>query len=222
MILAVVLALGAALSNAVNLMTQHLASVASPPGVTGVRLARYLIRQPMWLLGAAAGVGSYILQAGALNNGPLSVVQPLLITELIFVMVLRRVWIHQHVRPAAWASVLTVAGALAVFLAAAEPTGGQPAPQAAAMAVRRGGVRRDHRRPGAAGPARVAGAPGRHAGRGRRDELGHGGGVPEDRDRNADRVRPGGDAHQLAGVRVRRRDRDRHRARSRPRCTSAR
>ena len=28
-------------------------------------------------------------------------------------MVLRRVWIHQHIRPAAWASVLTVAGALA-------------------------------------------------------------------------------------------------------------
>src|SRR5215831_15063004 len=125
LILAVVLALGAALANAVNLMTQHLASVASPPGVTGVKLARYLIRQPMWLLGAAAGVGSYILQAGALNNGPLSVVQPLLITELIFVMVLRRVWIHQRVRPAAWVSVLTVAGALAVFLAAAEPAGGQ-------------------------------------------------------------------------------------------------
>src|SRR5512146_1147454 len=123
MILAVVLALGAALANAVNLMTQHLASVASPPGVTGVRLARYLIRQPMWLLGAAAGVGSYILQAAALNNGPLSGVQPLLLTELIFVMVRRRVWVRQHVRPAAWAAVLTVAGALAVFLAAAEPTG---------------------------------------------------------------------------------------------------
>ena len=40
MILAVVLALGAALSNAVNLMTQHLASVASPPGVAGVRRGR--------------------------------------------------------------------------------------------------------------------------------------------------------------------------------------
>ena len=130
-LLAVVLALAAALSNAVNLMTQHLASVASPPGVTGIRLARYLVRQPLWLLGVVAGISSYILQAGALNNGPLSVVQPLLITELIFVMVLRRVWIHQQIRPAAWASVLTVAGALAVFLAAAEPTGGQPAPQAA-------------------------------------------------------------------------------------------
>ena len=131
MIVAVVLALAAALANAVNLMTQHLASVSAPPGTSGVRLARYLIRSPMWLLGAAAGAGTYILQAGALHNGPLSLVQPLLITEMIFVMVLRRVWIHQYVRPAAWASVLTVAGALAVFLAAAEPAGGQPAPEAA-------------------------------------------------------------------------------------------
>ncbi len=131
MILAVVLALAAAVSNAVNLMTQHLASVASPPGVTGLRLARYLVRQPLWLLGAAAGLGSYLLQAGALHDGPLSIVQPLLVTELIFVMVLRRVWIRQQVAPAAWASVLTVAVSLAVFLAAAEPSGGQPAPKAA-------------------------------------------------------------------------------------------
>ena len=131
MIVAVVLALAAALANAVNLMTQHLASVSAPPGTSGVRLARYLIRSPMWLLGAAAGAGTYILQAGALHNGPLSLVQPLLVTEMIFVMVLRRVWIHQYVRPAAWASVLTVAGSLAVFLAASEPTGGQPAPDAA-------------------------------------------------------------------------------------------
>lgn len=128
---AVVLALAAALSTAVNLMTQHLASVAAPPGATGVRLARYLLLQPLWLFGAAVGAGSYLLQAGALHNGPLSLVQPLLITEMIFVMVLRRVWIHQYVRPAAWASVLTVAGALAVFLAAAEPSGGHPAPKAA-------------------------------------------------------------------------------------------
>jgi len=44
MIVAVVLALAAALASAVNLMTQHLASVSAPPGTSGVRLARYLIR----------------------------------------------------------------------------------------------------------------------------------------------------------------------------------
>jgi hypothetical protein len=73
-------------------------------------------------------VGSYAFQAIALHNGPMSVVQPILITELVFVLLLRRVWIHQEVARAAWAAVLVVCAALAVFLAAAEPTGGNPAP----------------------------------------------------------------------------------------------
>jgi hypothetical protein len=61
----------------------------------------------------------------------MSVVQPVLVTELVFVLVLRRVWIRQNVTGAAWASVLVVCVSLSVFLAAAEPTGGQPAPEAA-------------------------------------------------------------------------------------------
>jgi len=126
--LVVVFALAAAFSNAVNLITQHKVSIGAPRRAKGWRLALYLPRQPLWLLGAAAAVGSYAFQALALHNGPMSVVQPILITELVFVLVLRRVWIHQEVARAAWAAVLVVCAALAVFLAAAEPTGGQPAP----------------------------------------------------------------------------------------------
>src|SRR6266487_2030313 len=106
-------------------MTQHSASVGAPKREKGWRLAVYLVRQPLWLLGGAAAVGSYVFQAVALHNGPLSVVQPVLVTELVFVLVLRRVWIHQDVAGAAWAAVL------AVFLTAAEPTGGRPAPETA-------------------------------------------------------------------------------------------
>ena len=131
MTIAVVFALAAAFANAVNLMTQHSASVAAPKREKGWRLALYLVRQPLWLLGGAAAVGSYAFQALALHNGPMSVVQPVLVTELVFVMVLRRVWIRQDVARAAWAAVVTISVALAVFLAAAEPTGGQPAPKAA-------------------------------------------------------------------------------------------
>ena len=131
MTLAVVFALAAAFSSAANLMTQHAASVGAPKRQKGWRLALYLVRQPLWLLGGAAAVGSYAFQALALHNGPLSVVQPVLVTELVFVLVLRRVWIRQDVARAAWASVSVVCVALAVFLAAAEPTGGKPAPEAA-------------------------------------------------------------------------------------------
>ncbi len=75
-------------------------------------------------------MGTYVFQALALHNGPMSVVQPVLVTELVFVLVLRRVWIRQQVVAAAWASVLVVCLALAVFLVAAEPTGGHPVPDA--------------------------------------------------------------------------------------------
>ena len=71
-----------------------------------------------------------MFQALALHNGPMSVVQPLLITELVFTLVLRRVWIHQDVASAAWVSVSVVCVALAVFLAVGEPAGGHPYPAA--------------------------------------------------------------------------------------------
>jgi drug/metabolite transporter (DMT)-like permease len=131
MTLTVVFALAAAFSNAVNLMTQHSASVSAPKREKGWRLVAYLVRQPLWLLGCIAAVGSFAFQALALHNGQLSVVQPILVTELVFVLVLRRVWIRQDVARAAWAAVLVVCVALAVFLTVAEPTGGHPTPETA-------------------------------------------------------------------------------------------
>ncbi len=129
MIVAVVFALAAAFCSAVNLMTQHAASISAPKQEKGWRLALYLVRQPLWLLGWAAAGGIFAFQALALHNGPMSVVQPVLVTELVFVLVLRRVWIHQDVAAAAWASVLVVCVALTVFLIAAEPSGGHPVPE---------------------------------------------------------------------------------------------
>jgi drug/metabolite transporter (DMT)-like permease len=129
MILAVAFALAAAFSSAVNLIAQHAASISAPKRKKGWRLALYLIRHPLWLLGWAAAAGVFVFQALALHNGPMSVVQPVLVTELVFVLALRRVWFRQQVAAAAWASVLVVCLALGVFLIAAEPTGGQPVPQ---------------------------------------------------------------------------------------------
>ena len=131
MTLTVVFALAAAFSNAVNLMTQHSASVGAPEREKGWRLVVYLFRQPLWLLGWIAAVGGFAFQAVALHYGQLSVVQPILVTELVFVLVLRRVWIRQEVARAAWTAVLVVCGALAVFLTVAEPTGGNLTPETA-------------------------------------------------------------------------------------------
>jgi drug/metabolite transporter (DMT)-like permease len=128
MTLTVLFALGCAFSNAVNLITQHAASVTAPKREKGWRLVAYLFRQPLWLIGWIAAVGAFAFQALALHDGQLSVVQPLLVTELVFVLVLRRVWIRQQVAAAAWKAVVVVCVTLALFLAVAEPTGGTRSP----------------------------------------------------------------------------------------------
>jgi drug/metabolite transporter (DMT)-like permease len=131
MTLTVAFALAAALSSAVNLMTHHSASAGAPKREKGWRLVVYLFRQPPWLLGWVAAAAAFACQAVALHYGQLSVVQPILVTELVFVLVLRRAWIRQDVARAAWAAALVVCGALAAFLWAAEPTGGHSSPEAA-------------------------------------------------------------------------------------------
>ena len=101
MILALGFALAAAFCSAVNAMTQHAASISAPKRGMGWRLALYLIRHPLWLLGWAAAAGTFAFQALALHNGRLSEVQPVLVSELVFVLVLRRPahrfrwWIHR-------------------------------------------------------------------------------------------------------------------------------
>ena len=124
----VVFALLAALSNAVNVTTQHMASTSDPRRSSGWRLVLYLIRNPLWLFGWAALAAAFVFQALALHLGLISVVQPLLATELVFVLVLRRFWVRQSIRLAAWGgAVLTCAG-LGVFLSAGEPQGGHATP----------------------------------------------------------------------------------------------
>ena len=123
----IIFALLAALSNAVNEATQHIASTAAPRRSSGWRLVLYLFRNPLWLFGWAALAGAFVFQALALHDGQLSVVQPLLATELVFMLVLRRFWIHQSIRLITWgAAALTCVG-LAVFIVAGQPGGGNPA-----------------------------------------------------------------------------------------------
>lgn len=124
----IVFALLAALCNAVSVTTRHVASVADPHRSAGWRLIIYLLRNPVWLLGWAAQAGAFVFQALALHNGEVSVVQPLLVIELVITLVLRRVWIRQAVRPAAWSGGALACLGLAVFLAVSEPQGGQLTP----------------------------------------------------------------------------------------------
>ena len=124
----IVFALLAALSNAVNVTTQHIASTADPRGSSGWRLVLYLFRSPLWLFGWLALAGAFVFQALALHDGQISIVQPLLATELIFALVLRRFWIHQSILKITWGGAALTCVGLAVFILAAEPRGGRPTP----------------------------------------------------------------------------------------------
>jgi hypothetical protein len=130
MTVTVVFALAAALANAVHLMTQHAASAGVSGKHRGWALFSFLIRQPLWLLGWAAAVGGFAFQAVALHSGQLSIVQPLLVTELVFALLLRRFWVRQHIAKTAWTAALVTCAALAVFLTAAQPHGGHLQPDA--------------------------------------------------------------------------------------------
>ena len=120
-------AFAAAFANALNVITQHVASTAAPAkDDKGWRLALYLVRSPLWLFGVGAMIGSFVLQALALYNGRVSVVQSIMVTELVFTLVIGSLWLRRAVSPAAWLSASVTTAGLAVFLVVSEPKGGHP------------------------------------------------------------------------------------------------
>ena len=121
-------ALLAAFSNALNVVMQHIASIGDPRHSRGWRFVRYLASNPLWLFGWVALAGAFVFQAIALHNGAMSVVQPLLVTELVFALVLRWLWLHQRIRSITWWAAALTCISLALFLAMAEPSGGHALP----------------------------------------------------------------------------------------------
>jgi hypothetical protein len=128
-------ALLAALCNALNVIAQHLGSITSAEKSKGWRFVVALLRNPMWLAGWGALAGGFVFQAFALHVGQMSVVQPLLVTELVFALALRRVWLHQSIRGVTWWAAVLTCVCLSVFLATSEPQGGTHYPDSSAWAT---------------------------------------------------------------------------------------
>ena len=83
-----------------------------------------LLTNPIWLLGLAAqGVG-IAFQAAALDRGRVSIIQPLLVTSVIWALPLGHFLTHQRItRRMVTGAVIVVAG-LAVFASYGDPAGG--------------------------------------------------------------------------------------------------
>ena len=71
---------------------------------------------------------SFLTQAFALHLGDLSQVQPILTTELLFLVLLLATWFRFRIGLREWLGCLAAAGGLAGFLAFAQPGGGDLVP----------------------------------------------------------------------------------------------
>jgi drug/metabolite transporter (DMT)-like permease len=82
------------------------------------------MRQPAWWFGTLGAVGGYLFQALALAHGSLLLVQPLLVSSLLFVLPLGARFSNQHVRGRDWGWALLLIAALTVFVLVGQPREG--------------------------------------------------------------------------------------------------
>ena len=132
MLAAMVFATLSALSSACGAVLQRRAAVDHTSTATrsAWRTALDLVRQPVWLLGGLFLVGTFGFQALALYFGPLAVVQPVLVLELIFTLGLRAFLLHDDIAPRTWSAALMICLGLAAFLVVALPGEGSHVPNA--------------------------------------------------------------------------------------------
>jgi drug/metabolite transporter (DMT)-like permease len=83
-----------------------------------------LIRQPLWLTGVGATLIGFILQVVALTFGPLALVEPILISDLIIASLIASALRHRF-DPGLLLGVIAAAAGVGGFLAIARPSGGR-------------------------------------------------------------------------------------------------
>ena len=117
------LALAAAALFAVGAVAQQQAA-ATNVDAGGIRLMFRLLRTPRWLAATFGNVLGYAFQAVALAAGSLLVVQPVLVTSLVFALPLGARWNNRPISrtQVLWAVALCLA--LAVFIVASDADGG--------------------------------------------------------------------------------------------------
>lgn len=121
----IILALASALLFALGSVLQQKAALDEPPVGSSSGLLLRMARRPVWLAGIASDGLGFVAQAAALGTGSLAVVQPLLVTSVVFALPLG-VWLTgQQLRRSEVAAAVLVVVALAGFLVIAEPTGGR-------------------------------------------------------------------------------------------------
>lgn len=121
----IVLALAAALVFALGTVLLQKAGMAEPAGGSTSGLLLRMARRPLWLAGIAADALGFVLQAVALTLGRLAVVQPVLVSSVVFALPLGAKLTGQRVHRIDIVAALLVTAALVAFLTIADPSGGR-------------------------------------------------------------------------------------------------
>lgn len=121
--LGVLLALLAAAANAVASVLQRAAARREPESrAFSIGLLWDLAHRPVWIAGIATIVVGFLLQAAALGNGAIALVQPLLVLELPFTLMLAARVFGGGLTGGEWVAIGTMAGGLAALLTGLAPT----------------------------------------------------------------------------------------------------
>ncbi len=131
-----VLAASAALCSAVAGVMQRIGVESAPAGdAMRLRLLTNALKRGIWLLGFALLLVVFVLQASALRFGDLTVVQPILTVELLFLIAILRVVFRRHVGGREILGSVAIVVGLAGFIVSADPALGQGIPSSKAWGV---------------------------------------------------------------------------------------
>lgn len=120
----VVIALASALAAATSSILQHHTARRAPDGRTH-RLLGHLLTRPAWVAGLVAAAVGLVLHVIALAHGQLAVVQPLLISGVLFALPISAVVEGRRPSGREWVLALVLVAGLATFLLAGRPSPGR-------------------------------------------------------------------------------------------------
>jgi len=115
---------GAASFGLASVIQQRATKQVPTTGTLNPRLLLELIRQPLWVLGVVTVLGGLAMQLVALAYGPLVLVQPLLVTGVLFGAVFSALLARRGVDRLIVLGALLCTAGLAAFLLLARPSGG--------------------------------------------------------------------------------------------------
>lgn len=134
--LAIIFGLAAGLCYAFGAYLQHKIAAEQPPELSlSPKLLVQLVQAPLWTLGLLLDLAAFGFEAAALANGSVTIVQPLMLTGLLFSLPVSAFFDKQRLGRYEWTSgIITIIG-LTLFIVFGDPQEGHAEPTWVAWAL---------------------------------------------------------------------------------------